>query len=191
MAVACSPRRPPPSVKSRFPSSGLKKPFLPPFLEGVVDNLTLALTFACSRIWSPPMSVELAPWRHGRGRVKRSLPQQRGDCYAGAQLSGKPLGTVGERAVCTPVRTVSGLRPHRPGFFVGRRREERGSPWPWKWGLAYPAWSPPPWRALADCFPRCDPRRPRHRLTGNMRMILARASPRCRVSKEGRREFAS
>jgi hypothetical protein len=95
MAVAYSPRRPPPSVKSRFASSGLKKPFLPPFLEGVVDNLTLALTFACSRIWSPPMSVELAPSRHGRGRVKRSLPQQRGDCYAGAQLSGKPLGTVG------------------------------------------------------------------------------------------------
>src|ERR1700761_8504465 len=95
MAVACSPRRPPPSVKSRFASSSLKKPFLPPFLEGVVDNLTLALTFACSRIWSPPMSVELAPSRHGRSRVKRSLPQQRGGCYASAQAVGEHLGTVG------------------------------------------------------------------------------------------------
>src|ERR1700760_2800671 len=95
MAVAYSLQRLPPSVKSRFASSGLKKPFLPPFLEGVVDNLTLALASACSRIWSPPMSVELATSSHGRGRVKRSLPQQRGDCYAGAQAVGEPLGTVG------------------------------------------------------------------------------------------------
>jgi hypothetical protein len=91
MAVAHWPRRPS-QAWDPLRSPSWKAPPLPPFLEGVAEDIALASISACSRIWSAPVPPSLRRQAHGRGRLGILPREDKATAMRVLSLSGKALG---------------------------------------------------------------------------------------------------
>lgn len=107
---------PAPKREIRFAPLSWKAPHLPPRLEGVAESVPLALTVACSRIRSGPVSPSLRRQAYGRG-CWAFHPQGDKATVVRVLVCRERFSAVG--AGCFNAgRQGSGLRRHRPGGFV-------------------------------------------------------------------------
>jgi hypothetical protein len=84
---------PAPKREIRFAPLSWKAPHLPPRLEGVAESVPLALTVACSRIRSGPVSPSLRRQAYGRGCWAFHPQGDKATVVRVLSLSGEILGS--------------------------------------------------------------------------------------------------
>ena len=105
---------PAPKCEIRFAPLSWKAPLLPPRLEGVADSVALALTVACSRIGSAPVSPSSRNQAHGRGCWAFHPQEDKATVVRVLSLSGEVLGTRGRLFLGWAARFRLALPPPGP-----------------------------------------------------------------------------